>query len=186
MKIAIIGHSGAGKSTLAARLGQLYYIPVLHIDSVYWLENWVVRPREETRQIISDFLDDHSAWVIDGTYSRFCFDRRMAEADVILFLDLPPLACLYRVTARWLKYHGRTRPDMGPGCREKLDAEFIRWVLYKGRGTEKDEQVFGPICRWYNNKTAVLKNQRQIDLFLIAAEKHAANRKAFHKKSKPC
>jgi len=37
MKIAVNGYSGSGKSTLARRLGELYQIPVLHLDTVHWL-----------------------------------------------------------------------------------------------------------------------------------------------------
>ena len=30
-------------------------------------------------------------------------------------------------------YNNKTRPDMGEGCKEKLDLEFLRWVLFEGR-----------------------------------------------------
>ena len=43
MKISIIGYSGSGKSTLAKNLSKHYGIPVLHMDSVHFLENWKER-----------------------------------------------------------------------------------------------------------------------------------------------
>lgn len=177
MKIAIIGHSGAGKSTLAARLGQLYRLPVLHLDRVFWCEGWVQREHEQTLEMVQAFLDEHrqSGWVIDGTYGKLHFDRRMAEADLILFLDLPPLACLQRVTARYWQYHGRTRPDLADGCPEKMDAEFLRWVLYKGRAPQKLER-FRLVQRWYPHKLVTLRSQRQIDRFTAVAARAAAAR----------
>lgn len=74
MRIAIIGYSGSGKSTLAAQLGQKLQVPVLHLDSVHWLPGWVERPREEEKQIVRAFLDEHDAWVIDGNYSALWHD----------------------------------------------------------------------------------------------------------------
>lgn len=40
MKIAVIGFSGGGKSTLARRLGELYGVEVLHLDTVHHLSGW--------------------------------------------------------------------------------------------------------------------------------------------------
>ena len=52
MKIAIIGYSGSGKSTLAAYLGELYKIPVLHMDRVRFLPNWVERDKDDEAAIV--------------------------------------------------------------------------------------------------------------------------------------
>jgi hypothetical protein len=29
---------------------------------------------------------------------------------------------------RWLRYRGQSRPDMAPGCPEKIDWEFLQWI----------------------------------------------------------
>ena len=44
MKIAVLGYSGSGKSTLARKLGELYGVPVLHLDAVQFLPGWRERP----------------------------------------------------------------------------------------------------------------------------------------------
>jgi adenylate kinase family enzyme len=64
---------------------------------------------------------------MDG-YHRVCLDLRLRAADTIIFLDVPRHRCLWRVTKRWLRYRGQTRPDMGPHCPEKIDIEFIRYI----------------------------------------------------------
>ena len=70
MKIQIIGFSGAGKSTLSKQLGQFYNLPVLHMDSLNFLSNWVERDRNEFNNIVDDFLDKNESWIIDGNYFR--------------------------------------------------------------------------------------------------------------------
>ena len=49
MKIVVNGYSGSGKSTLARRLGKLYQIPVLHLDTVHWLPGWEEKEEEQER-----------------------------------------------------------------------------------------------------------------------------------------
>jgi adenylate kinase family enzyme len=49
-------------------------------------------------------------------------------ADTIVFLDVPRHIYVGRVIARTMRSFGRVRPDMAPGCRERLDGAFLRWV----------------------------------------------------------
>ncbi len=50
-----------------------------------------------------------------------------------MYLSASRLRCLARVVKRWLKWRGQQRPDMGEDCPEKIDLEFIRWVLWTQR-----------------------------------------------------
>ena len=163
MKIAIIGYSGSGKSTLARKLAEAYALPVLHFDTVQFRPNWEIRPQQSKEVMTKAFLNLHDSWVIDGNYSRLYFERRMEEADVIIQLRFNRFASLWRVTRRYLSYREGTRPDMAQGCKEKLDREFITWVLWKGR-TRRHRQRYKDICSQYPEKTIVVKNQRQLDV----------------------
>ncbi len=151
MKIAIIGYSGSGKSTLARRLGEEKDLPVLHLDTLRFLPGWQVRPLSEQRTDEEAFLDGHSSWVIDGNYSQLAYNRRMAEADRIFLLDFPRRVCLPRVIRRQWQYRGKSRPDMTEGCLEKLDWEFLTWVLWRGRTKEK-KALFSRLARQYPEK----------------------------------
>ena len=164
MKIAIIGYSGSGKSTLAKHLAAKHETDVLYLDTVHWLPGWNTRPKEEKAAIISDFLDSHESWVIDGNYSKFFFERRMEEADQIVFMAFNRFACLYRAHKRYMTHKGRSRESMTEGCNEKLDFEFIKWLLHDGR-TKTAKERYANVIKKYGNKVTVIKNQRQLDKF---------------------
>lgn len=169
MKIAIIGYSGSGKSTLARILAERYGVDVLHLDTVQFLPGWEDRPDAEQGEIVRQFLDTHDAWVIDGNYSKLEYSRRMEEADRIILLLFPPLASLYRVTRRYLQYRDTTRPDMAAGCQEKLDWEFVKWVLWGGR-SKRAKARYRNVIASYPEKAVVLKSQRQINAYLRQME----------------
>ena len=72
MKIAVNGYSGSGKSTLARRLGELYQIPVLHLDTVHWLPGWEEKAEEQERSEVRAFMDRNASWSlteITGSWS---------------------------------------------------------------------------------------------------------------------
>lgn len=164
MKIAVIGYSGAGKSTLARALGERYGIPVLHFDRVHWAPGWQERDREEAHRMVHEFMES-PAWVIDGNYTKFEYERRLAEADEIIFLDFPRLVCFYRAWKRFFRYRGQTRADMGEGCGEKMDLEFMWWLLWKGRGRQKKRWLASGLEK-HLDKVTVLGSQKEIDRYL--------------------
>lgn len=165
MKIAIIGYSGSGKSTLAKKLGKQYQLEVLHLDTVQFLPHWQVRPLTEKRNLVQSFLTTQDSWIIEGTYSKLFYDVRMREADLIIMLLFNRFTCLKRVISRYKRYKNKTRPDMSIGCSEKLDLEFIYWVLHKGR-TQTVKKRFQTTFALYPNKTVVFKNQKQLNNWL--------------------
>ena len=135
-RIMILGFSGCGKSTLARRLGNILGIEPTHMDALHWLPGW----KESTDKHKTDLLRpvlERGRWIIEGSYRRILWKERVEGADTVIFLDYNRFLCLYHVIKRRIEYSGRTRPDMGEGCPEKLDAEFIKWVLIDGRRKRK-------------------------------------------------
>ena len=126
-KILVLGNGGAGKSTFAADMGRRFSLPVVHLDKIWWLPGWVNRSKEEFDLLLSAELAK-PAWVMDGNYHR-TLSQRLAAADCAVFLDIPAEVCLEGAYARAREYAGRTRPDMGEGCPERVDAEFEAWIL---------------------------------------------------------
>lgn len=161
-KIAIIGCGGSGKSTLARELGAITGLPVIHLDQEFWQPGWVKTPKEEWQEKMARIVSG-SAWIIDGNYEGTEFETRLETADTVLFLDFSRVVCLYSVIWRWLTHLGRTRPDMAPGCLEKIDLEFLRWIWrfpYNNRPKIVDK------LEYYTNggrtKALALKNRNQV------------------------
>lgn len=162
MKVAIIGYSGCGKSTLARRLGKWHHLPVLHVDRIHWLPGWKERPAAEEKEQMEHFLDSHDSWVIDGNYTNLSYERRMEEADQIIFLNFGRVSCFFRALRRYLHFRGRTRKSITEGCKEKMDREFIWWILYKGR-TEKRREHYRKVLEQYAGKAVAVRNQKELD-----------------------
>jgi adenylate kinase family enzyme len=125
-RVMIIGSGGAGKSTLARALGARLGIQVVHLDAHFWKPGWVPTPRDEWLELQRELMQSET-WIMDGNYGG-TMDARLALADTVIFLDLPRLTCLTRALQRRVQYHGRSRPDIAPGCPEKIDLEFLRWI----------------------------------------------------------
>jgi len=132
-RIAIIGSGGAGKSTFAQALSQRLDLPVIHLDPIFWRPGWVEMPPAEWRAR-QEAMVREEAWIIDGTHAP-TLDVRLGAADTVVLLDLNRFVCTWRVIKRRFRYGRRFRFDRAPGCDERLDANFVRWVwTYPSRG----------------------------------------------------
>ena len=126
-RISIIGCSGSGKSRLAAELGSLLGLPVIHMDAVHWRPGWERPPDEEWRRRHAQLLLPE-AWILDGNYGG-TMEERIAASDTVILLARSRATCLFRVFKRSLKGWVGRRPDLAPGCRERLPTlEFLRWI----------------------------------------------------------
>jgi len=152
-KIVIIGSGGSGKSTLAKNLGTILNLPVYHLDYYYWKPDWVPTEEYEWDNFV-EMLAKKDEWIIDGNYRR-TMDVRLREADTIIFLDYPTHLSLYRAVKRRVQYNGRTRPDMGYGCTERIDYQFLKWI-WNFRRENRPEIL---------EKLNELKNKKQIYIF---------------------
>ena len=122
----VVGSGGAGKSVLAREIGARTGLPVIHLDALFWQPGWVETPRERWREIQREALAGPD-WVVDGNYGG-TLDERLALADVVVLLDYSRLTCLLGVVVRWLRHRGKSRPDMAPGCPERLKLDFLGYV----------------------------------------------------------
>ena len=134
-RICIVGHSGAGKSTLARQLGPLLGLPVTHLDALFWQPGWTEPDRDDFARRVADVVAS-DRWIIDGGYGK-TLAPRLARAEAVVWLDYPVPLLAWRVFRRWRTWRGRTRPDMGAGCPEKIDFEFAHWVLFAARSNRR-------------------------------------------------
>jgi adenylate kinase family enzyme len=132
-RIAIVGCSGGGKSTLALAVGARLGLPVIHLDNLYWKPGWTGSDIEDMRPKV-EAEAARERWVIEGNFtgaSRLRFER----ADTIIWIELPTWLCLWRAFARMLLAFGAVRPDLAPGCPERFDLAFYRYIVSWNRLT---------------------------------------------------
>ena len=161
-RIIIIGCGGAGKSTLARKLGEVLNLPVVHLDKLFWKPGWVETTAEEFDALLAmELVKDH--WIMDGNFNR-TMPERIKRCDTIIYLDFSRFACLTGVLKRIITTYGKVRPDMGEGCPERIDLEFLEWVWNFNKN--KRESYYKLLNEAENVETIVLKNRRAVKLFL--------------------
>lgn len=128
MRILIFGPPGSGKSTIARQLSEKLEIEAIHLDCYYWKPGWEESDPSEWSKTVSELMQ-RDEWVMDGNYLR-SLRERLDKATDVLYLEISLIKSVYRVFSRWMKYFNQNRPDMGEGCIEKMDLEFIKWVFY--------------------------------------------------------
>lgn len=166
MKIAIIGNAGSGKSTLGLKLHKILNIPLYHLDQYFWKPNWQEPDRKEFEKIHNK-LCDKSEWIIEGIATRF-FDYRAAKADILIFLDVSPYKCLYRVTKRMLLYYGKVLPSSAKGCPERgFSWKFLTFIWNFDKTRKSTIEI---LLEKYKNKKKifVIQNKKELEKMINA------------------
>jgi len=125
-RILILGSAGAGKTVLARQLGARLDLPIIHLDRHFWLPGWQCVSGNSWPDIVQE-LTLGECWIIDGNY-RSTLDMRLDACDTAIFLDFPRTLCLAHAFKRLVQYRNRSRADIGPGCQERLDWNFVKWI----------------------------------------------------------
>ncbi|MBM7584642.1 adenylate kinase family enzyme [Bacillus pakistanensis] len=181
-KIMVTGASaGAGKSTFAKELGEALNIEVYHLDTLFWKPGWIEATIDEFAEAQRKIIHYNDQWIIEGNYSN-TYEIRAEYADTIVYLELPLYLCLYRVLKRWLKHRGKTRPDLGEGCPDKLDWDFIWFICstyYPRKKKMMDRfryfQTLGSRKNIY-----VLKGKKELHSFLKDIESSSTSKLQSH------
>ena len=142
-RVLVVGNAGSGKSTAAKMIGEALGLPAYHMDrDVFWLPNWEERSKEDQVEQVKRIVA-MDKWVFEGNNSR-TFDIREARAEMLIWLDLPLLLRLWRVTKRAFLYSGQTRPDMAEGCNEQLNMlpSFWHFIISTNRESRRKQSAF--------------------------------------------
>ena len=172
-KIMIIGCGGSGKSTLAKQLGRKLSLPVHHLDRLFWQPGWIEPPKDEWRSQ-QERLCEEPEWILDGNYGG-TMDVRFAAADTIIFLDFSTLTCLLGVFRRFLRFRGRSRPDMAEGCPERLDWPYLRWILAYRR--DRRPKILQRLTELKEEKQVLVLASRRETKEFLNRDNGAANRR---------
>jgi adenylate kinase family enzyme len=126
-RILVMGSSGSGKSTFARRLSAITGLPTVSLDAMFWKPGWVASETTEFRQRVTE-ATQLPRWIMDGNYTLAAGELRRSVADAVIWFDLPRRTCMTGIITRIATSYGEVRPEMAPGCPEKFDFEFFRYV----------------------------------------------------------
>jgi adenylate kinase family enzyme len=102
-------------------------LPLVHLDQEYWHPGWVESTPKEWHKKMQGLVAEER-WLMDGNYSG-TWGLRLPRTELVIYLQYPLRTLLYRALKRVIAHHGQTRPDMAPGCPERFDLEFLRFVV---------------------------------------------------------
>lgn len=146
----IIGYAATGKAKLAKLFSDKYQLTQLNMEEIIYDENRVKQPKKKSSQEMSRFLRKNENWVINGNYSSCQFLERAEQASLIMVLQFNRFTCLKNaVQERNMKNQG-----------------WIKWLLYGGRNKYR-KQKFNHIIKRHPDKVCVIKNQKQLDDYLL-------------------
>lgn len=162
-RVLVIGCPGAGKSTFSQELARITELPLIHLDFLYHdqshsyktdTESWRSRVVSETKK---------KRWIIDGNY-KSTFDLRFPEADTIIFLDYPTYLSTWRAIKRRIQCRKKTRKDMPPTWKERLDWEFLLFILKFNRSVAP--QIRRLLESYPDKDAVVLRSPHEAGLYL--------------------
>lgn len=157
-RVLIVGISGTGKTRFANKLGEKLQLPVIHLDSIFWREDWV----EEDERIVEHKIAREvakKAWIIEG-YIEPLSAERVKAADTIIFLDYPGSTALRGGIERSIKHRKTPRPEMPTGNVDSFGYGFLRSLYRRDERPEIEKAIQG------SQKLIRLKSRRATNKYL--------------------
>jgi adenylate kinase family enzyme len=173
-RVNVIGTSGSGKTTLAHRIAVAIDAPVIPLDAVFHQPDWTPLPDDEFRQRVTAAIAP-DRWVVDGNYSPV---RGVVwgSADVIVWLDVPKLLAMWRVTHRTV-LRGITKRGLWNGnhedWRNALSTDPERnMLLWTWTTHERRRRTYAALQagEWSHKRWIHLRTRREIERFVRAVE----------------
>ncbi len=139
-RVSVVGTSCSGKTTFAKNLAQILNVEHVELDAIYWLPDWVERPKDE----FLDLVEKSAAadcWVFDGNYTR-TRETVWRRATAIVWLDYSFPRTFYRALNRTTR-RALAGEAMWSGNRETFKKAFLSrdsillWVLTSYRRNER-------------------------------------------------
>ncbi len=124
-RIAIVGCGGSGKSRLSRSLGTVLGITPVHLDGMYYNQDWKPLEKDQFAARQRDLVTA-PRWIIDGNYAS-SLPIRLQAADTVIFLDLPGWTCLWGIAQRRLRHRGGQHKDLG--VYDRITWKFVRYIL---------------------------------------------------------
>lgn len=160
-KVIVLGNNGSGKSYFSKKLAEITGLPLIHLDLLYWKENWTHPSREEWAEIQRKLVANEQ-WIIDGMHVS-TLEIRFREADAVFFLDIDLKTCLDAIKLR----EEQKRSDF-PSFLDKNNGKFEDFEHGVIEFEEKRKPRIIELHNKYPSKDfIVFKTRKEIDDYLI-------------------
>jgi len=168
-RIAIIGCGGSGKSHLSRSLGILLGITPVHLDGLYYDQDWKPVDKEQFAALQRDLVSA-PRWIIDGNYAS-SLPIRLQAADTVIFLDLSGWTCLWGIAQRRLRHRGGQHKDIG--VYDRITWNFVRYILgYRRQMAPRVRKLIADHAG--NAEVVVLRSRRAARDYLAAVSVQAS------------
>ncbi|MDX1535648.1 MAG: hypothetical protein R3346_02715 [Candidatus Spechtbacterales bacterium] len=162
-KIIIIGISAIGKTWFSKELSKKLGLPVFHLDTIFWKDNWEEQDPEIVKNKISELLSQDS-YIIEG-YIEPLSNERIKKADTIIYLDFSGYVAFFQAIKRWFKHRQVSRPELPQNNIESLGFKFFMTILFRKERDEIEKAIKG-----YSEKVIRLKNKKEAHEFLVSLD----------------
>lgn len=179
-RIHVVGNTSAGKSTLATQLAEAIGVPMVELDALNWLPNWVglhhTNPEELERRMAEATAGD--GWVVAGSYSGFAERVFWDRLETVVWLDLPLPVIVTRVITRswkrsrtkellWGTNYERFLPQLA--LWRKQDS-LVWWALTNQRRRRRDLLSKMTDPHFAHIRFIRLTSRREVEVFRASVE----------------
>lgn len=163
--VIVIGGNASGKTTMAHELAKRLDLPLVHIDRLYWSDDWKPTPNAEFDERLRAEVAK-PRWLIEGN-NRRTIPMRLARCDTAIYMDFSGLRCVLGALKRKLQWRNKSRPEMGGFCVERFDRQGIRFLAEVWRFNRRNRQSYYEMLDAATGvRVIVLRNRREVRLFL--------------------
>lgn len=167
-KIHIVGGPGSGKTFSANKLSQVYGIPAIDLDEVFWdraANDYNSRASESDRdQALLSILKNDS-WIMEGVYYRW-LSQSFEDADLIVILKPSVWIRHRRICIRFIKRKLGLVQSKNESISEfwalvKWNHKFDRDNLSRIRNFISEHKGKTVICNGYDDIRRMIANTEQ-------------------------
>lgn len=156
-RVLIFGNSGSGKSTLARELCQSEYLSHLDLDTLTWDASSARKPLSISVEEITQFVNSHDSWVIEGCYTDL-LESVLPYATEIIYMNLPIHVCVKNARGRAWEPHKYPSKEAQDSNLEML----VNWIsqYYERSDTFSQKSHQDLFNAHQGKKTMYVSNER--------------------------
>lgn len=180
-RVHVIGNSCSGKSTLGERLAGAVDAPWVDLDAINWQPDWVglnaTDPDEFVRRIAEATAGD--AFVVSGSYTRFCQQAFWDRLETLVWLDLPLSLLVRRVLVRsWRRW--RSKELLWGTNRESFwrqlmvwrgEESLLWWIVTQHRPKRRTMVAYYTDPAWRHVTIVRLRSPAEVEAFAARLER---------------